>query len=124
MEAQKERREDFRVAVRESLAACIKADSETRLGILTDISRGGLAFRYVDFDYKPVSPGKTCRLTILNRDHEILVDKVQARIAYDRDATQEFSFSLLKMKKIGIEFDGLPKDYTILLESLLGSFQP
>jgi hypothetical protein len=124
MEQNSDPREDTRAGVEEGLAIRIDTDSETRLGLLTDISLGGLAVMYIDLDYRLISPGKTCRLKLLDGSGKVILDGMPARVVYDRDVTKEYPYSLHKMNKIGIAFNDLPYNQAGWLEMLLSFLAP
>jgi hypothetical protein len=123
MEQKSEPRKDTRAGVGSGLAIRIDIDAETRLGLLTDISIAGLAARYINLDYTLISPGRACRLKLLDGSGKVILDGIPARVVYDRDATNEYPYTLHKMNKIGIAFDDLPYDQAGWLELLLSSLR-
>jgi hypothetical protein len=97
----------------------MKANSETAIGGLHDISRGGLSFSYVDFDMGSFSPGKPCELMLLDSDSKVLMDGITARVVYDRGTGNGSSYSAFSMKKIGAKFIELQVDRGHGIELLL-----
>lgn len=121
---QAEQRRHSRAELNRSLACSIQLGTDIRLGLLTNISKDGLSFRYINQDYARISAGTLCQLILLDCSGNTLVDEIGARVVYDNSSNEDYSYSLLIMRKIGIEFNELPKDNGKKLDLLLSSFSP
>ena len=85
--------------------------SEFRAGSLTDISKSGLSFTYIDQDYTRITTGTFCELTlfdVIDGDSKPIMDDISAMVVYDCSVNEEKRFSLIPENKIGVEFNVLP----------------
>ena len=101
-----ERRRQQRTAVHKSLGCIIAIGSEFRAGLLTDISRSGLSFKYIDQGHTRITTGTFCEFTLFGYDREFVMEDISAMVVYDCRANEENN--LLSENKIGVEFNVLP----------------
>ena len=98
-----ERRQQKRFKAQEgAFAALIAQDS--RLGQIKDISIRGLSFRYIDSHEKLENADA---LKIILGDEGLYLDNVPFKKISDFEIENEFSFSRIKMRQIGLEFGEL-----------------
>jgi hypothetical protein len=98
-----DRRRQKRFKVQEGAFAAL-VDQESRLGQIKDISRQGLAFRYIDSHEKLEN---ACELKIILGNRGLFLDKVPFKIISDIEIKSEFSFSTVNMRQIGLQFGKL-----------------
>lgn len=99
--------------------AFITSDSSSRLGLLTDISRGGLAFRYLELETVKGEPAGWAELKVFWDSRCILIVSLPCRVIEDCDVSPEYSFSLVLMRKCTVEFGNLAPDQAAQLEHLM-----
>lgn len=109
MEVRVERRRHKRFSARDgSIAALKKGKAGSKCGIITDISRGGLAFRYLayihDQDKELV---EQLEVDILYEVNHLFLLNMPCRIIQDNYIPPEYSFSLGLMRKCRIQFGEL-----------------
>jgi hypothetical protein len=98
-----ERRRHKRFRTKEG-AYAVLSGPVSKMGQILDISRGGLAFRYIDIGDRPK---ETCVLDILRDDNVFRVENVSFKIISDLDASKDFPFSTIPMRRCGGKFTGL-----------------
>jgi DNA-binding cell septation regulator SpoVG len=98
-----ERRQQKRFKAEEGAFAALVA-RESRLGQIKDISIRGLSFRYIDNDEKP---GDADELKIILGNQGLYLDNVPFKKISDFEIKNEYSFSTIKMRQIGLEFGEL-----------------
>jgi hypothetical protein len=98
-----ERRLQKRFKAAEGAFAAL-VDQESRLGQIKDISSHGLSFRYIDSHEKLETASE---LKIILGDRGLYLDKVPFKIISDFKVENEFSFSRVHMRQIGLEFGEL-----------------
>lgn len=98
-----ERRQQKRFRVQEGAFAALVAQ-ESRLGQIKDISIRGLSFRYIDGHEKLENADA---LKIILGDEGLYLDNVPFKKISDFEIENEFSFSRIKMRQIGLEFGEL-----------------
>jgi hypothetical protein len=91
----------------------------SKMGQIIDISRGGLAFRYIDIGDRPK---ENCVLDILREDNSFRLENVCFRIISDLDASKDFPFSTIPMRRCGGQLAGLSDRQIYDLEHLMESF--
>jgi hypothetical protein len=89
------------------------------MGQILDISRGGLSFRYIDIGDRP---RKTCVLDILRDDNAFRLENVGFKVISDLDASKDFPFSTIPMRRCGGEFTGLSNGQIYDLEYVIESY--
>ena len=95
-----ERRLQKRFKAEEGAFAAL-VDQESRLGQIKDISLRGLSFRYIDSHEKLENASE---LKIILGKQGLYLDKVPFKKISDFEIENEFSFSRVKMRQIGLEF--------------------
>ena len=95
-----ERRQQKRFKAAEGAFAAL-VDQESRLGQIKDISLRGLSFRYIDSHEKLENASE---LKIILGKRGLYLDKVPFKKISDFEIESEFSFSMVKMRQIGLEF--------------------
>ena len=98
-----ERRQQKRFKAQEGAFAALVAQ-ESRLGQIKDISIRGLSFRYIDSHEKLENADA---LKIILGDEGLYLDNVPFKKISDFEIENEFSFSRIKMRQIGLEFGDL-----------------
>ena len=107
-----ERRGHKRFEVKEGAFASLKGPV-SKLGQITDISRGGLAFRYIDTG---VRPARLFDLEISLTDNTFRLKEVSCKSISDSEITNEFHFSSITMRRLGVQFEKLTQDQNSQLE--------
>lgn len=118
MERQTDRRKYPRFKVRDNLAAKMQND-RSKLGIITDISRGGLAFRYIEFDKHEIDLKEQVELAIICSTDNFYWHDVPCEIIMDGHSPPEYSFSSLSMRKCHVQFDEMTSDQIFQMEDFI-----
>ena len=121
MEKQTDRRKNPRFKVRDDLAAKIQK-ARSNLGIITDISRGGLAFRYIEFDKHEIDLKEQVKLAIICSSDNFHWHDVPCEIIMDGHSPPEYSFSLLPMRKCHVQFDEMTSDQISQMEDIIAKY--
>lgn len=112
MQPQKERRQDERFRPKEGTIAV----NSHALGPITDISMGGLAFRYVVEDAsKPLSDS----LGIFLSSDDILIDKLTTKLISDEFVSQSSSFLNTSTRKRSVQFVNLSESQSKKLKKFI-----
>ena len=113
---QTEQRKSKRITGYDGASVVLTNGSYNRLGLITDISSGGLAFRYLDLEINlQEEPADYAELSVLWKTEGIEIENVHCKIIEDYDASPEYSFSLVPMRKCRVEFvDLIPEQITKL----------
>ena len=85
----------------------------TVLGQIIDISRGGLAFRYVASEARTSGSAK---LSILMTDGSFCFEKVPFKTIWDSAIPYEFSFGPITLRYCGVKFGELTHSQRVDLE--------
>lgn len=107
-----EQREFKRFEVQEGAFAAMRGPV-SKLGQIIDISKGGLAFRYIDTG---VYPDRSFDLDILLTDNGFHLEEVPCKAISDSEITNEFQFSSITMRRLGAQFEELTHNQTSQLE--------
>ena len=110
-----ERRQQKRFIAEEGAFAAL-VDQESRLGQIKDISIQGLSFRYIDSHEKLNNADE---LKIILGNQGLYLDRVPFVKISDFEIENEFSFSTIKMRQIGLQFRELTADQKIQLERFI-----
>jgi hypothetical protein len=110
-----ERRQQKRFRVQEGAFAALVAQ-ESRLGQIKDISIRGLSFRYIDGHEKLENADA---LKIILGDEGLYLDNVPFKKISDFEIENEFSFSRIKMRQIGLEFGELTAEQKMRLDRFI-----
>ena len=109
-----ERRQQKRFKAQEGAFAALVAQ-DSRLGQIKDISIRGLSFRYIDRNEKL----EANELKIILGDEGLYLDNVPFKKISDFEIENEFSFSRIKMRQIGLEFGELTAEQKMRLDRLI-----
>ena len=115
--AEVERRKHRRFRSKEGTYAVLSGPV-SKMGQILDISRGGLSFRYIDIGDRP---RETCVLDILMEDNTFRLENVGFRVISDLNASKDFPFSTIPMRRCGGELTGLSDGQIDELEYLIKS---
>jgi c-di-GMP-binding flagellar brake protein YcgR len=119
MKGKTDRRKQTRRQVNQTIAASL---DPVRSGIITDISHGGMAFRYIASPYEIARPSNETGTISIAHDDFVLTD-IPCRVVNDRYLLQEYSaISTLKMFKCSIQFEDLPRNQQTHLDYFLTNF--
>jgi hypothetical protein len=110
-----ERRQQKRFKAQEGAFAALVAQ-ESRLGQIKDISIRGLSFRYIDGHEKLENADA---LKIILGDEGLYLDNVPFKKISDFEIENEFSFSRIKMRQIGLEFGELTAEQKMRLDRFI-----
>jgi hypothetical protein len=110
-----ERREYKRFEVQEGAFASLRGPV-SKLGQITDISRGGLAFRYIDTG---IRPDKSFHLDISLIDNFFHLKEVSCKNICDSEISNEFHFSSITMRRLGVQFEDLTNHQASQLEHFI-----
>lgn len=119
MEQEVERRNYYRFRVR---AGAIAALNDSKLGTITDISRGGLAFRYIDFGYEAEEDSVEAPEVSIVNDAGFALHNVPCKIIMDDYSQPEYPFSTLRMNKCRLQFEELTPDQQAQLDYFIANF--
>ena len=110
-----ERRQQPRYKVAEGVFAAL-VNHSSKLGQIRDISKIGLAFRYIDHGE---ALEETTELKIVIGSKGVYLDKLPFRKVADFEIKNESSFSSLKIRQIGLQFGNLTKHQASRLEHFI-----
>ena len=106
-----ERRQSKRFKVAEGVFAAL-INHSSKLGQIKDISEKGLSFRYIDSDE---GRSEARELKIILSSGGLCLEGIPFKEVTDFEIKSEFSFSSIKMRRIGLEFGKLtPEQQTNL----------
>lgn len=88
------------------------------LGQIIDISRGGLAFRYVASEART---NGSAVLNILTTDRRFRLEKIPAKIIRDSGMPGEFSFGSITLRHCAVQFGELTPSQKLDLEHFIRS---
>jgi hypothetical protein len=110
-----ERRQQPRFKVAEGVFAAL-VNHTSKLGQIRDISKIGLAFRYIDHGDESE---ETIELKIIIGSGGVYLDNLPFRKVSDFEIKNEHSFSSLKMRQIGLQFGELTQEQLTRLEQFI-----
>jgi len=119
MEQEINRRNCHRFQVR---AGAIAALNDSKLGTITDISRTGLAFRYIDFGYEEEEDIKNLREVSIVNDAGFALHNVPCKVIKDDYSLPEYPFSSLRMNKCRLQFVQLTPEQQAQLDYFIATF--
>lgn len=90
-----------------------------KLGEIIDISKGGLAFRYIDIGERPKG---SFELDIFLKEAGFRLEKVPAKTISDSGTTKYFPFSSTKTRRQGVEFGELTQKQISQLEHFIRNY--
>ena len=119
MEQHANRRNYHRFQVR---AGAIAALNDTKLGTITDISRAGLAFRYIDFGYVEEEDLKELQDVSIVNDAGFALHNVPCKVIKDDYSLPEYPFSSLRLNKCRLQFVRLTAEQQAQLDYFIANF--
>ena len=90
-----------------------------KLGEIIDISKGGLAFRYIDIGDRPKG---SFELDIFLKETGFRLEKMPAKTISDFRTTKYFPFSSTKTRRQGVEFGELTQKQISQLEHFIRNY--
>ena len=90
-----------------------------KLGEIIDISKGGLAFRYIDIGDRPKG---SFEVEIFLKETGFRLEKVPARTVSDLKTTKYFPYSSTKTRRQGVEFGELTHNQISKLEHFIKNY--
>jgi len=103
-------------------AGAIAALNDSKLGSITDISRDGLAFRYIDFGYEDKEECLQSPTVSIVNDAGFALHDVPCRIITDDCSQPEYSFSTIRMNKCRLQFVDLTPEQQVQLDYFIANF--
>ena len=119
MEQEAEQRNYHRYRVRPGAIAAL---NDSKLGSITDISRVGLAFRYIDFGCEDEDDCLEAPEVSIVNDAGFALHNVPCRIIMDDFSQPEYSFSTLRMNTCRLQFVNLTPEQQTQLEYFIANF--
>jgi len=90
-----------------------------RLGEIIDISKGGLAFRYIDIGDRPKG---SIELDIFWKETGFRLEKVPAKTVSDLKTTKYFPYSSTKTRRQGVQFGELTRNQISKLDDFIKNY--
>jgi hypothetical protein len=103
-------------------AGAIAALNDSKLGSITDISRDGLAFRYIDFGSEDKEECLESPTVSIVNDAGFALHDVPCKIITDDNSQPEYSFSTLRMNKCRLQFVNLTPEQQAQLDYFIANF--
>ena len=110
-----ERRKDKRFKLKDPVFAILYS-SQTKTAQIVDISRGGLAIRYVKNDYDSDMINK---LDIFKSDFSFYMDNIKAKTISDIEVTGENFNGSKEVRRCGVQFENLSENQISQLERFI-----
>jgi hypothetical protein len=110
-----ERRRHRRAAASDNVFVSFGTQEGT-VGRLADIGKGGLAVVYL-FDQS--RKDSHCRIDIIARDLDLLVESVPCKVVYDKPIEDQNSLLGMESRRCGLELGPLSDSQATVLKSLL-----
>lgn len=104
-----DRRKDKRFQTEKNVYAVLRARG-SKLGRVVDISRGGLAFRYVSLGRHLKGP---LELDLLSQRYDYRIDKIPVKVITDLDVAGKKAFRSTGLKRVGVKFGKLTPEQKI-----------
>jgi len=123
MEEHINKRKDSRFIAREESVAVVKCKSSSKSGVINDINRSGLAFRYLvtDFEHEEDSE-ELCELNIVCKPCGLSLSIGSCKIIKDNYIPPEYSFCLGLMRKCSVQFGDMTPAEKLRLEYFIKNF--
>lgn len=123
MEKQRDQRKNRRFKAREGSVAALKFEICRKSGMITDISRGGLAFRYLAPDYEgEENLAGPSAINISYGANGVSLFSGPCKIVKDNYTPPEYSFCLGLIRKCSVQFGELTADQKSRLEYFITHF--
>ena len=110
-----ERRQQPRFKAVDGVFAAL-VNHNSKLGQIKDISRMGLAFHYIDSGDES---DETSELKIIVGKQGVYLDNLPFKKVADFEIDNDYSFSSLKMRQIGLQFGELTNQQHSLIEHFI-----
>ena len=101
------------------IALAVLKAKPLKMGQIVNISKGGLAFRYIDSE---VEAGKLSELDILFAQNGFHLQKVPFKIVADYKAAIEFPFSSIVMRQRSVQFKEIKPYQTSQLDYFIKNY--
>ena len=116
-------RKDTRFTARDGSVAVVKHKHSSKFGIINNISRGGLAFRYLVTDFELEEDSKEqFELDIVCKSGGLPLCIGSCKIIKDNYVPPEYSFCLGLMRKCSVQFSEMTPDQKSRLEYFIENF--
>ena len=110
-----ERRKDERLQTGKNTYAVLRARG-SKLGRVIDISKGGLAFRYVSVGERLKGP---LELDLLSHQYDYRIDKIPIKIITDLEVANKKAFKSTTLKRVGVQFGKLTREQKSKIEHFI-----
>jgi len=117
------KRKDSRFIANEGLVAVVKCKSSSKFGVINDINRRGLAFRYLVTDFECEEDSEElCELNIVCKPSGLSLSIGSCKIIKDNYIPPEYSFCLGLMRKCSVQFGDMTPADELQLEYFIENF--
>jgi hypothetical protein len=113
-----ERRKDKRFQTEKNTYAILRARG-SKLGRVIDISKGGLAFRYVSVGERLKGP---LELDLLSHQYDYRIDKIPIKIISNLELANRKAFKSTTLKRVGVQFGKLTREQKSKLEHFIKDY--
>ena len=110
-----DRRKDKRFQTEKNTYAVLRARG-SKLGRVIDISKGGLAFRYVSVGQRLKGP---LELDLLSHQYDYRIDRIPVKIITDLELANKKAFKSTTLKRVGVQFRKLTREQKSKLEHFI-----
>jgi hypothetical protein len=110
-----ERRKEKRFQTEKNTYALLRARG-SKLGRVIDISKGGLAFRYVSVGERLKGP---LELDLLSHQYDYRIDKIPVKVITDLELANKKAFKSTTLKRVGVQFGKLTREQKSKLEHFI-----
>lgn len=121
MEEQTDLRKHSRYQARDGSVAILKSDTSTKLGLITDISRGGLSFCYLDLEHEK-DLKSLLKVNIFREVDGFSLFNVPCKIIKDYNSPHAKSIISGPLRKCSVQFAELTSDKISQLEYFIENF--
>ena len=101
------------------IALAVLKAKPLKMGQIVNISKGGLAFRYIDSE---IEAGKTSELDILFAQNGFHLKKISFKTVADYKAVSEFPFSSIVMRQRSVQFREMRPSQTSRLDYFIKNY--
>jgi hypothetical protein len=113
-----DRRKHKRFQTEKNTYALLRARG-SKLGRVIDISKGGLAFRYVSVGQRLKGP---LELDLLSHQYDYRIDKIPVKIITDLELANKKAFKSTTLKRVGVQFGKLTREQKSKLEHFIKDY--
>jgi c-di-GMP-binding flagellar brake protein YcgR len=113
-----DRRKNKRFQTEKNTYAVLRARG-SKLGRVIDISKGGLAFRYVSVGQRLRGP---LELDLLSHQYDYRIDKIPVKIITDLELANKKAFKSTTLKRVGVQFGKLTREQKSKLEHFIRDY--